>query len=95
MMLKEDIDEALDNCLKVFGDSVWYTLNDARRIVLANMMFNLGYTRFTGFKKMIAAVKEFDYMEAARQMEDSKWYRQVKRRGPELVQIMRDGVQLR
>jgi len=57
--------------------------------VLVNMAFNLGRSRLGKFKNMITAVNEGNYSKAADEMVDSKWYRQVKRRGEELVEIMR------
>jgi|DEB0MinimDraft_6_1074348.scaffolds.fasta_scaffold97444_2 GH24 family phage-related lysozyme (muramidase) len=57
--------------------------------VLVNMAFNLGRNRLSKFKNMITAVNEGNYSKAADEMVDSKWYRQVKRRGEELVEIMR------
>ena len=57
--------------------------------VLVNMAFNLGRSRLGKFKNMITAVNEGNYPKAADEMVDSKWYRQVKRRGEELVEIMR------
>ena len=58
--------------------------------VLVNMAFNLGRSRLGKFKNMITAVNEGNYSKAADEMVDSKWYRQVKRRGEELVNIMRN-----
>jgi lysozyme len=57
--------------------------------VLVNMAFNLGRSNLGKFKNMITAVNEGNYQTAADEMVDSKWYRQVKRRGEELVEIMR------
>jgi len=57
--------------------------------VLVNMAFNLGRNRLGKFKKMITAVNEGNYTKAADEMVDSKWYRQVKTRGVELVELMR------
>lgn len=59
------------------------------RMVLIDMMFNLGKPRFSEFKKMIKAVNNRDYDTAANEMIDSVWYRQVKSRGVNLVQMMR------
>jgi len=58
--------------------------------VLVNMAFNLGRSRLGKFKNMITAVNEGNYSKAAEEMVDSKWYRQVKRRGEELVEIMKN-----
>jgi len=66
-------------------------LDSIREAVLVNMVFNLGLPRLMGFKKMIAALRVEDWGEAANQMVDSKWYRQVGVRGRELVKMMRTG----
>ena len=58
---------------------------------LVDMMFNLGFTRFKGFKKMIAAIKEKDWNLAADEMLDSKWAKQVGQRAIELAEMVRSG----
>lgn len=64
-------------------------LGDVRQEVLVNMAFNMGMPRLSGFKKMLAALSDYDYQEAADQMEDSVWYRQVGDRAERLVRAMR------
>ena len=54
------------------------------------MMFNLGYPRLSGFKKMRQAVIDGDWFEASVQMTDSKWYRQVPNRAKRLVERMKN-----
>ena len=66
-------------------------LNAVRRIVLVDMMYNLGQRRFFGFKKMLAALQVRDYAEAAKEMLDSKWARQVGGRSTRLARIMETG----
>lgn len=73
-------------------DSFWDNLSNERQGVLVNMCFNIGINRLMGFKKMIAALKNYDYLEAALQMIDSKWHSQVGPRAIRLVNIMRGGV---
>ena len=58
------------------------------RLVVVDMMF-MGEGAFAGFKKMIAALKAFDYDTAADEMKDSKWYGQVGLRGPDDEALMR------
>jgi lysozyme len=60
------------------------------QLVLVNMMFNLGPTRFSAFKKMLEAVEKRDYITAAKEMVDSRWYSQVGNRSKELVELMDD-----
>lgn len=68
----------------------WRDLPDPAQLVLASMVFNLGWPRFSRFKKLIAALEDRDFNEAAAQMEDSLWYQQIKTRGPALKQLMLD-----
>lgn len=69
----------------------WFGLiSTARQGALINMCFNLGITRLLGFKKMIAALEVGDYQEAANQMLDSKWARQVHGRSGRLSDVMRN-----
>lgn len=66
-------------------------LDDVRQAVLINMAFNLGYGGLLKFKRMWAAIEAADYDEAARQMLDSLWARQVGRRATELADMMQTG----
>ena len=84
---EQDIMVTIDDCKKVFDD--WETINQEVRLIMANMMFNLGYPRFCKFKKMIKAVKDEDWLEAAEQMQDSRWYKQVTNRADRLISRMK------
>ncbi len=86
-LLDADIDSAIASCKTVFPKLT--DLSDVRQRVLADMMFNLGRKRFQGFKKLIEAVKEGKFDVAADEMKDSKWYKQVKKRGIRLEGMMR------
>ena len=71
----EDIDivcEELDRNLPW-----WRGLTDNRRRILANMCFNLGYPRLSGFKNFLGALKDEDWEKAAEEMMDSRWANQV------------------
>ena len=67
-------------------------LDDVRQEVLANLSFNLGYSRLAGFKKFLAAVNSSRFADAAEELEDSKWFGQVGKRGARLRDAMRNGV---
>lgn len=70
----------------------WTTnLDLARRGVLANMAFNLGMAGLLGFKKMLRAVQNQRYLDAAREMLDSKWAAQVGDRATRLAKQMTSG----
>ena len=61
------------------------------RNALIDMVFNMGITRFMGFKKMIAAIKNGDWVTAAAEMRDSKWAEQLPRRVAELSIMVEKG----
>ena len=52
------------------------------------MCFNLGGSRLANFKNMLKACREHNWSEMARQMEDSRWFKQVGRRSLELQQLV-------
>ena len=81
----EDIKEH-EEALRKFS---WFEgLSDVRQEVLLNLHFNIGHTSFLQFRKMIWALENGDYLEAAEQMKDSKWFNQVGVRGKQLVEAM-------
>lgn len=87
-LLRRDIEDAIQG-LKNFD---WFeALDPIRRKVVIDMRYNLGPTRFRGFKKMIAALAAGDYKRAADEMVDSAWYHQIGTRARRLVEMMRTG----
>lgn len=69
----------------------WTTLSEPRQRVLANMAFNLGISRLLGFKNALTLMKIAKYEDAAKEMLDSNWARQVGPRAIRLAKMMRDG----
>lgn len=88
LMKTNDIDEVLQQAAKL---PYWENLNWPRQLVIADMLFNLGLTRFNGFKKLQQAIIARDYDWAADEMIDSRWYRQTGRRARKLVDAMLTG----
>ena len=80
---EDRIMECLNNDIKIVCDELdmkepwWRNLSDNRQRVLANMCFNLGHPRLSGFKKFIGAMQVSDWEKAAIEMMDSKWSSQV------------------
>ena len=70
------------------GDSV----NQVRRDAFINMAFNLGVDGLAKFRKALAAGRCGDWETCANESIDSRWYIQVKRRGPRIVGQLRTGV---
>lgn len=78
-----DIQVVLTDCVKLFSD--FDELPEDAQRVIANMMFNMGYTRLNKFNNFKAAVNARDWNKAAAEMIDSRWYRQVIVRAMRLV----------
>lgn len=67
----------------------WGELSPARQSVLLDMCFNMGLSALLQFKRLLAALERQDWESAAREMQDSRWYRQVGSRAERLCEIMR------
>ena len=93
-------EERVDEC---FERDVEYVLNDCRILhedfdnypeevkqIIANMMFNMGRTRLTNFRKHNAALKEGDWKTAAIEGRDSRWYKQVTNRAERLMKRLEE-----
>ena len=87
-LLKHDIEAAIADCRSVV--KTFDSLSDVRKRVLVDMMFNLGKSRFSEFKKMLAAVEGSNFDEAAKQMKNSKWCGQVRVRCDTLCAMIRE-----
>lgn len=72
------------------GPVVWLALSDARRAVLMDMAM-MGAPRLYGFVRLKAAIMRQDWKAAAAEIEDSNYFRQVKRRGVRNRDIMLTG----
>jgi len=82
---------------QAFKDAQSYDPNFAKRpeavkMALVDMAFNLGLTKLNKFVEMKKGLMNNDYNMAADEMVDSNWYKQVKSRGPRMVQVMRSAV---
>lgn len=69
----------------------WRRLDELRQRVLANMCFNLGINRLLGFHRMLTALKDGNYADAASEMLASKWKDEVGERATRLAQEMKSG----
>jgi len=86
-VFEEDVQTVLSDCEKLYDD--FYDLPLEVQLIIANMMFNMGYTRLSKFKGMKRGVDSRNWEAAADEMVDSKWYRQVTNRADRLVVRMR------
>ena len=83
----KDVEIVIDDCEKLYPD--FDELPEECKLIIANMMFNMGRPRLSKFKGMKAGVDSRDWNKAADEMIDSNWYRQVPNRAGRLVKRMR------
>jgi len=81
-MFSNDINQAVSDLSRVFGDD-FKDLPDKVKMAFIDMMFQLGLGRFSGFKNMIKYAIAGNWKEAARELMDSKYARQVPKRAEE------------
>ena len=91
VLLQNDLRRAVEVAVHCCADHgvLFEALPGEAKAVLVDMAFNLGY-RLGEFRRMFAALARKDYEEAAREMLDSRWARQVGGRARELAEIMKN-----
>ena len=88
LLLEHDIETVVADLLTF----AWFPRMDhVRQLAVSDLRFNLGPTRFRTCKKMLAALEHDDYATAAGQLRQSRWYTQVKSRGPRIVKMLATG----
>ena len=89
MLLQNDIAGVLDDLDR--NIPWWRRLARPRRLALANMAFNLGWPRLSGFQKMLAALKAGDGEQAAAEALNSRWADQVGTRAKRIASQLKKG----
>jgi len=90
VILEDDINDAIKD-LKQLPSESYIHLDEARKSVLVEMIFNMGVEKVKKFKKMLYALSISNYERAAEEMLNSEWAVQVKNRAKRLAKIMREG----
>jgi lysozyme len=87
------LDILVQECIKELDKAIpwWKQLSHARRDVLIDMCYNLGFVRLLGFKKFLEHLKNGNYKEAAMEGRNSKWANQVGNRDETLMKIIEEG----
>jgi len=85
---ESDIQGVLRDCNILYAD--FHNLPEEAQQIIANMMFNLGRPRLSKFAGMKRGIDTKDWDQAADEMVDSRWYRQVGARAERLVNRMRN-----
>lgn len=70
----------------------WFrNLSDNRKIVIISMVYQLGFTGFSNFKKTIKAIEDEDWSKACSEMQNSKAYTQTKNRWDRQIALFYNG----
>jgi len=80
-----DLAVAERECHALYGEGVFRCFPGEVQQILVNMMFNMGRTRLSKFKKMNNAILEGNWKRAAVEGRDSRWYKQVTNRAERLM----------
>lgn len=84
---KKDLESVMLDCKLLYRD--WNELPETAKLIICNMMFNMGRPRLSKFKGMKAGVDARDWNRAADEMLDSRWAKQVPNRANRLIERMR------
>jgi len=87
-LLRNDVERCERELREIFPDFDNY--HDNLKMVLIDMIFNLGKTRFLKFKKMIKAVKSKRFKKVIKEMKNSLWCKQVKNRCKDNVALIKE-----
>jgi len=89
-LLDNDIGKAEQKLDNIYPG--WRKLDEVRRRAFINLVFNLGY-QLADFKRFLHAAKSGDWEKAADQLIQSRWYKQVRLRGPRIVHAIQTGTE--
>ena len=82
---EKDLDTAISECHALYTESVFDDFPEEVQQIVVNMMFNMGRTRLSKFKKFTGALIAGDWKEAAVEGRDSRWHKQVTTRAERLM----------
>ena len=83
----KDIETVLSDCELLYDDFDY--LPEEAKLIISNMMFNIGFPKMKKFVGMKAGVDARDWNKAADEMIDSNYYKQLPNRAGRLVKRMR------
>jgi len=73
-LLTWDLENAIKQLSRLWGWTVFSRFSLNRQEAMKDMVFNMGIITFNGFEKMLEAIRHEDWLEAGRQIKNSKYY---------------------
>lgn len=87
-LFAEDMEEIRAQCRTL---PYYSRMDNVRRAVIENMVFNLGFKTFKTFVRTGKAFEDGKWDDAAKYMLESLWAKQVGKRATELAQMIKTG----
>ena len=87
------MNEIITDLNLIFIDQSFFAFPENIQMVLFNMRFQMGYTGFRRFKRMIACVKVYDWAGMIKEMVGSNWYRNYTTRAERLIKLVEQEAQ--
>lgn len=83
----------VEACAAVMDEHIswWRTLPQGAQRVMINLCF-MGWGSFSQFHHFLEAMRTHDWDRAVAELQDSRWWEQVKSRGPRVVERLRASV---
>ena len=88
MVFEKDFEEHVKLAEQTPG---WDKANEAGKAGLIDLTYNMGGRWYIIHKKTAGLLEQGDFKGAAKELEKSKWYKQVKTRAPATVSLIRAG----
>lgn len=87
------LDNDINDCaVHAHSKYSWFTqLDSVRQNAVMELLFNLGPTKFAGFKKFINFMNEGRWAQAGEELKRSLWYGQVKGRADTVISMIVKG----
>jgi lysozyme len=89
ILLNISVSNAIKDCLDLFP--TWDDISLNRRMALIDFVFQLGKTRASKFVHTIAAINTGRWEDAAENMKESAWFKQVPKRAQEITDLIEAG----
>lgn len=90
LLFAADAQHAIHDAMTLFPN--FEQIDEARQVILTDLIFNLGLKGLSMFTRFIAAVRQQGWHDAAENLKDSVWFRQVGKRAERNVTGIETGV---
>ena len=88
-ILEKDLSGAIKGANDLLAENGCMDMNEKAHEIIIEMVFQLGKTGVSKFRKMWDALSEKNYIGASFEMLDSRWAKQTPNRAKDMAQIMK------